>query len=213
MRSILVTGILASAAFSGLAQSQVTAPSKSGQNKSPSVTKTPAYGELVGHAFIITKGGDLKPARLARVWIMYRSTKKQAEEDARPSTAGEKMVGNLTDASLQSAKLRAEVLAKTTEVNQTIEGVLCAREMVFFAMAILSTTKWAKDNDKIGQVLVADADEDGQFRIARVPVGLYTVLVSGRAGMYDALWEERDVEIHPGKATSIKMSDPQKACN
>jgi hypothetical protein len=70
----------------------------------------------------------------------------------------------------------------------------------------------SSSGQKQWQIVPADADEDGVFKITVARPGVYILLVHGKAGFNDAFWVSGDLIVKLGTETSIKLSQPQKSC-
>jgi len=181
---------------------------QSGETKKKA--EVPATGELNGFVFLITKGGDIKPARLASVTLLYISEKKLPSSDDYPDTAaGGRFIKNHI----------AEIRKQVDNINEQIrthnfksDEANCSANLREYTEAIKSTSIWAHESNKLSQIMVEQLDEEGNFKIAGVPTGFYIVIVSGRAGVNEAVWQKLDVEITAGQATSIKMPTPENVC-
>ncbi len=145
--------------------------------------------KLTGFAFLVTKGGDLKPARLASVTVLY-------------------MMGPGEEYMRQKVGL----LSARSEHRVSADEDLCQAWLMIYRVALESTMKWAGEQGKSGQVKTVDADEEGHFTISGLPVGAYILIVSGQAGMNSAFWENDDVVVKTGQTTSVKVSSPIQAC-
>lgn len=191
--------------FSFSGQSQTTGPSEV-KGSSANVAKT---GMLTGFAFLITKGGDIKPARLANVTLFFDAPRQLGPEEEYPSTTvGGQWVRN-------RIKLASEAIAQlkyqTTTKNTLPEEVDCLSELKNFQTKLKDTLYWAEANKKQGQVVSADVDEEGRFKISHLRPGQYGVVVAGRAGIYEAWWQST-VLLTADKTTSIKLPKPETAC-
>lgn len=184
----------------------VTAGTVNGQH-APTKTAAPMRGTLSGRVFAITQGGDLKPARMADVYILFL---EGVTRDGRSVDVGETadlvFMGAHND--LQ------EQYIKEFEANpQWSEKMACIKDLATFRPAMIRTMEWAEAKNKPSQIVKAQSDEDGNFS-ASLPPGKYHVLVRGRAGFNEGLWDSglEHVEIHPGSHTEIKLSSPHTSC-
>lgn len=90
----------------------------------------------------------------------------------------------------------------------------CPRTLRIYRSAFTETLKWviANTQEKGWQYISEQADEEGHFSV-RVPnPGKYVLIVTGRAGLNDAVWEGGVVTINPGEETTVKMASPAVAC-
>jgi hypothetical protein len=172
-----------------------------------------------GYVFALTNGGDLKPARLAEVYMFYSSP------IIRP-----------TDSTFAADVFASEVVNGLKEdkgpasCNSTL-----ARGYV---AAVLKTIHWGEQHKS--QILFAEADEEGKFEITVPPSrkdrspfsapdfrhfmfepgvphdhvfapGVYLVVASGRLSTTNAFWKS-EVKIEAGETVKLRMSMPTLAC-
>jgi len=91
------------------------------------------------------------------------------------------------------------------------ENLQCREDLLDIDTSINDTLHWALDNHKEKQILVADGDEEGTFRIAKVPAGDFRIVARGQAGANDAVWDAF-VAVSAGKTTTVKLAVPGKSC-
>ena len=186
----------------------------------------PKAGAVSGRVFAITEGGDLKPARMAKVYLFYlhRSSKPTGGgEDG--ETAGMAWIEEQTKALKDIAKALAEeteeinskmrsgdLSTETTESRRLRDLADCLKGLAAYENAVVGALTWGKENStKIGQILYADADEEGNFKTPAQP-GIYLLYASGRAGFNEAIWEA-EITVEPGAETKVKLASPKKACS
>jgi hypothetical protein len=143
---------------------------------------------------VITKGGDIKPARLASVYLI--------SWDGASNSAAQSW-HNAYQIAVR------EYIAKLPE-SQWSESTACKMELLTYDQAILAVLQ----SDALSKlkILIGQADEEGNFKMADVQPGLYILVASGRGGFNEARWEEGSVEVKPGMETSLKLASPDKAC-
>lgn len=194
-------------------------------------------GVVSGRIFLITQGGDLKPARMAHVYLLWcfsslefaqEQERKGIHEDSadlvfirafneaveKDSTKRES-VRRLNEA----AEKMGNVLGKQDRPwRKSSESIICTLDLIEFDTAIRTLTNWRISNGKT-QVLAGDADEDGYFKITGVPPGVYDLVARGRAGFNDAAWSvglsfdsTGKIIVPSGKELVLKLSSPVKAC-
>jgi len=174
------------------------------QQKSP-----PAKAGVVsGSVFLITKGGDLKPARMADVYLLY------VYRSAKAASAGQDYMGSAAHAWVEnhikaSEEYRTELAQDGVNWSDSLQ---CRKHLLTYTVALSATLAWADESQKIWQILTTEADENGVFKIAVSHPGKYTVLASGHAGLNDAFWRVDDVVVNPGATTTVKLSSPAEAC-
>jgi hypothetical protein len=180
--------------------------------RSKSAPATVASGTLSGRVFLITASGDLKPARLATIILLYSGrTPDQAE--AEPNTAGMKFAEELVQA--QTIQLKAEIAERNrtrpAEDEERFERRMCRTALQVYSQAALTTLNWlGTEGNKSHQVVNAEADEEGNFKIV-APQGSYILLAHGRAGFNDAAWWA-SVGVKSGEVVTVKLPNPAKAC-
>ena len=158
-------------------------------------TQKTGVGAVVGRVFAITKGGDLKPARLAMVYLFFNRGPGVSEIVA-------------------SAGTTPGLIFLQKDLDGLKEGdpALCMRDLVAADKAILATLDWSKTKHLTDLVRFTDADEDGYFQIENARPGTYDLVARGQAGSNNAYWEE-DVEVKPNQKTEVKMASVQAACS
>lgn len=159
-------------------------------------------GIVSGKIFLITKGGDLKPARLAQVFLLDGNAGKDGDESA---------AYYFTLAHL--AKLKAidsKQLYAGLSDPEDVDRIYCLTKLRIFGESVTSTLKWNHEQ-KTDFVKIGNADEDGLFRFGGVTPGKYSILATGHAGVNTAYWQQ-DVIVEGGKEVTIKLSSPEAAC-
>jgi hypothetical protein len=182
------------------------------QSKSRSTSKL--LGSVHGRVFAITKGGDLKPGRLAQVYLIFES--KIVGHKVDPSAENEETAGLVfLDKHVEQMKqVSAELEVKSKDDSISSKGLdafSCKAELLGVDKAIIDTLDWSKSKPHEGQVLFTDADEEGNFVFPKVRTGKYNVIARGHAGMNDAYWNQ-DVWIQPGEAVAIKVANVESSC-
>jgi hypothetical protein len=194
MRILFLGTVLCTALSLGLANNQTTVA------KLPLADKKATFGELDGFVFAITKAGDLKPARLGHIVLLYTQRTDSSPNNQPDTSPGLVHLGLVTRA-----------LLKIT--HRASEGkFICQDDLQDYLEALKSTVDWAVTNKKSDQVKASDADEEGRFRLRNLVPGEYTLTAVGQAGANTAYWEEGHVVIREGEVTSVKLSPPKKAC-
>ncbi len=93
----------------------------------------------------------------------------------------------------------------------TSDALICRRELLSYDELVVGTMKWAEEQNKGWQVLTGNADEEGVIDLSVPRPGMYRLVIRGRAGFNDAVWES-DVVVTAGAVTKLKLSSPAKAC-
>ena len=167
-------------------------------------------GEVTGFVFAITKAGDLKPARLAHVVLLYAHKNDIGpDDDWGPSATWEFIKAQIA----AQGDLETRILKGTISYNTPLsDDQICMGDIQVYLDALKSVMEWAATEKKTGQVKTVDNDEEGHFKFDGLPPATYTVAVSGQAGMNMAYWEQDDVVVKPGETTSVKLTTPEQAC-
>ena len=177
------------------------------QQKSPSVKA----GVVSGSVFLITKCGDLKPARMADVYLLYlyRSVKVANANPEDADSAGHAWMDNYNKVMEEFLKVFA-----SPEGMAWSDKLACLKHLQNYQDALSQTRDWASAKHKGWQILITETDENGVFRIAVPHPGEYSILASGRAGFNDAFWvvDAPGIIVNPGATTTVKLSSPAKSC-
>ncbi len=200
-------GVLLTALILSSAVAQQKAAPRKAQPK-PAQSKP---GAISGRVFAITGSGDLKPARMAKVYVLYfqflnvaQATDQDAEE-ARNSVgmAWLKESGRAAQQYLEELK---------SDGGSWTDSISCRKRLLSYDRALMETLKWGEVENLTGQILRADADEEGNFKIGTVRPGRYILVVRGRTGLNDALWSKDDIAVESGAETAVKLASPERAC-
>jgi hypothetical protein len=168
------------------------------QKNSPSLLASSAT--VHGRVFLITRGGDLKPARMANVYLL-RS----------PSDLSEKLA-DVVKATTEAKRRGAEVTAAGRVYDNPalvsagkMEYEACAPHISGYERAI------QKEQMKDSGILVVQSDEEGNFGFDHVPSHEYFVTAIGGAGSYIAIWQSTE-NIAAGQKLTLKLSSPVADC-
>jgi hypothetical protein len=165
--------------------------SKLGTSLFPSAAKATTVS---GRVFLITMGGDLRPARMARIYIRDSRTKLDIES---LNTDQEIAVSEC-----EAAK-RMRPLGLDNIVRSSIEiykSHLDEMEKLFAADVDQKTSRSIK------------ADEEGRFAIRDLPRGTFVIAAFGRAGVNLGYWSE-ELQIQNADQLEVKLSEPKVACS
>jgi hypothetical protein len=224
---LIVLSLFSLATAFGQVPKSSVAPKKNAPLKTPSEPALP--GVVSGRVFAITAGGDLKPARLARVYLFHLSKYTTdgpipvAEDEYKNSAAMEWLKENLT-AAQERLKLQKERTKAAEESLRSTKAGLptqsrsevseCLEDLQTYDLAVMGTLKWGEENQKESDIWITNADEEGVFKITDVPHGTYILLARGRAGFNEAFWKVGvgNLAVESGMETTVKLSDPEKAC-
>jgi hypothetical protein len=164
-------------------------------------------GSVSGKVFLITQSGDLKVARLAKVYLLWSRTLPPLPDPGqgpaeRYSRDRLDAVGKVID---RSREIPAEAYSEHLE---------CLERLHVASAALLRILDWAITEKKPYQVLVQDTDEEqGSFRFDGVRPGLYMLVAEGQAGMNRAYWEAHEsIKVLPGQTATVKLSSPSESC-
>jgi hypothetical protein len=209
--------------------------STSHEKVSPTTRGDKPSGSISGRVFLITEAGDLKPARLANVYLMSHTPDKRHQS---ATTV-------FLDKKLEEMK---EMTKKLEDMKSGSEESQCLEDLLVTTDSLQAAAKWAEGNGQNLQFLGTQADEDGRFQISGIVlnsstgqslrtlnpetkldgfVWSYTIVVRGRAGANEAYWEE-DVqflqisgraswrvgsgELQTGRDVSVKLGSPESSC-
>jgi hypothetical protein len=172
----------------------VQAPTKQGSPTKK--TSTPSAGIVTGRVFAITQGGDLKPARMAHVYLFFQNGPEAASLT--------KTIGTTPDLFYLQKKLEA--------IKEAVAAGSCKSDLIAADKAILATLTWATVNHLTDFVPFGDADEEGNFTITKVKPGVYDVIARGQAGINDSSWSQ-NVTVKSGETVTIKLSNVESSCS
>lgn len=193
LRAIFLMGFLATTTIlAGQSDTKRTAsPSQKASN--------PSVGSVSGRIFLITKGGDLKPARMAHVFLFF---------ERGPGSSAVMSAGGGYTPGLIYLK---ENLELTEDANKSGASVRCSSDLLNAFKAAIATVDWAREHKLTAYALILDADEEGNFSIGKIQPGVYDLVVRGRAGINDAYWLQV-VTIKAGEKTEVKLSSVEASC-
>jgi hypothetical protein len=176
-------------------------PQRSAPSKKP---VEPQRGEVAGFVFAIALNGDLKPARLAHIVMLYLCPNGLASDQIFPESAAMQYTrdGFTTQGEMNIENAKSPIHAP----------FLCPRIIRTKTDAMKMAMGWASKENKAAQVISTDADEEGYFKISEIPPGVYTLIATGQAGSNQAFWETNSVSVLAGQTLSVKMSTPQNSC-
>lgn len=172
------------------------------QKSEPAQTKKSEPTTLNTSVFLITKDGDLKPARLGIVVALYLH-KLDAKEDT---------VGQIYADEIEAAHAIHKNMGPTTFYT---EREMCLKEVEELVQDTQRTVK-AMDDPAVksrfaGQLLTITLDEEGKASVKVLRPGMYVIAAFGNAGMNTGFWFEF-VRIEAGKETGLKLSSPLVGC-
>ena len=176
------------------------------QTKTARPVRAPRPATVSGRVFAITKSGDLKPARMASVYLLLSLPDQDPVylEWLREFVKAEEA---------EMARQRADQTKWGSE--EEMDRYRCIRTLRYTREALQGTLASAEDHHKMSQVLVTEADEEGNFEFIVPHPGAYYVLASGQAGFNDAFWgglANSHIGVEAGSAQIVKLSNPEVAC-
>ncbi len=183
------------------------------QGQQHTKTSTPSSakpGSVNGRVVGFTQSGDLKPARMPAIYLLYQGQGEQhCVNDVCESTADTQyQISSLTVGIKRDKARTTGYLNNQSVVDENRE---CREDLLDTDRTLLDVVQWALDNKKARQVLTTAGDEEGHFSINKVPVGHYRIIARGQAGASDAYWELW-ITVKLGTATSVKLMKPGKSC-
>jgi hypothetical protein len=173
--------------------------SKDYRHKQSTTGDTLAATPLMGRVFAITKGGDVKPALLARVYLFPVSY-----------SINEWMTSNIRARDEYEAKVEA-IIAEDPSDNPFYNSLIAenCRNLLSDVDKKIGTDKEIAP-ESFGPAYTAETDETGNFKISPVNAGDYSLVVRGQAGSNDVLWIDK-VTI-AGATEALKLHSVAKAC-
>lgn len=192
MRTLLLAALL-SVAFSARLSH------RTGATDLPADKATQHFGVLAGRIFLITKGGDLKPARMARLYLLWNRG---------PGTAAITAAGGGDTPGLFYLK---KYLEETQKAKDSGTSAYCLSGLVSADKAMVSTLNWAQAHKLTAYVVAPEVDEEGRFTARNIRPGIYEIIARGRAGTNDAYWLG-ETNVKAGERTKIKLDSVEVAC-
>jgi hypothetical protein len=161
-------------------------------------TKKSEPTTLTASVFLITQGGDLKPARLGKVVAFY----------LRRQDAKEETIGQIFADEIEAAHAIHKNLGPTTLFT---EREMCLKEVEELVQDTQRTAKAMDDPAFASQLLTITLDEEGKGSVKVSRPGMYVVAAFGNAGINSGFWFE-SARIEAGKETRLKLSSPLVGC-
>jgi phosphopantetheinyl transferase (holo-ACP synthase) len=199
-RSMVVRGIWIASFFITMIG---TVDGQHAQTKAAASTK----GTLSGRVFAITNSGDLKPARMADVYILFSfnvTTEGKAIE-----SSDIKADNIFTEARLAAQELYLEQFKAN---YQWSDKEACMKDLETFRPSMIKAMEWAQDNKKQDQIVKTQTDEDGYFSVSLPARKKYHIYARGRAGFNEAYWDGDRVTVQPSMHVAMKLSSPETSC-
>lgn len=157
----------------------------------------PVQALVNGRVFLITRGGDLKPARLADLYLLnsdlYRDDSiEKAEQSA--------------SRSCQSLWRDARFIREWPATLREFSFAQGQADLRAYQKVVLD--KLPTDHS---QAFITQADEDGRFVFRDVPPGSYVITAFGQAGVNLAAWRD-SVSVKPNQPLELKLSSVVVTC-
>ncbi len=159
----------------------------------------PSFGVVSGRIFLITKGGDLKPARMAHVFLFF---------DRGQGSSAVMSAGGGDTPGLIYLKKNLEAIE---EANKSGASKSCKSDLLNAFKAAVATLDWAQEHKLTAYVAILDADEEGNFSIGKIRPGVYELIARGQAGINDAYWLQ-EITVRSGEKTEVKVSSVEASC-
>jgi len=167
----------------------------------------PTTVSLSGKAFAITKGGDVKPALLAHLYLF--SAKNPISRHILKQVALidelDKKLRGIADND-PGYKVEPDLERHCHEFLHDLD-----REAADDLKEKLWEPSAQHPTGPFSPTYTTDTDETGAFSISDIEPGDYLVVVRGQAGSNDALWIDK-VTLVSGEAKTLKLSSVAQAC-
>jgi hypothetical protein len=177
--------------------------------KATTAAKPEGTALLTGKVFAITKGGDVKPALLAHVYLFLSGA-------AYSAIFNEFLTAIIKAHDVLEATLKAQLDDPVLANDASYKAMLADHLRTSCRGLLRDVDKKISDDHEIdpklfGPAYTAETDETGSFEIARIKPGDYQIVVRGQAGSNDVLWVGK-VTIVSGATKTLKLSSVAKAC-
>jgi hypothetical protein len=164
---------------------------------------------LTGKVFAITKGGDVKPALLAHVYLYFSGA-------AYSAIFNEFLTAIIKSHDVLEAKLKSQLDDPELANDAPYKAMLADHLKTSCRELLRDVDKQISDDRERDPKLfvpdyTAETDETGSFEIARIKPGDYQIVVRGQAGSNDVLWVGK-VTIIAGATKTLKLSSVARAC-
>jgi hypothetical protein len=165
----------------------------------------PKTGGVSGRIFLITKAGDIKPARFAKIFLFeIRSTDSAGQTW---SIEFQKSSEDYIEELHEPPAVYAEKSDYRDALALSSGSLTCMLSLsLTYGHAALAALNWP-DQSFVGQ-----ADEDGVFKIAHIPLGTYRVVAEGRAGLNEARWVDSVTITQDKEPVMLKLASPERSC-
>lgn len=179
---------------------------KSNRAQPPGAAK-PTTASLTGKVFAITKGGDVKPALLAHVYLFSE------KNPISPHILRELSILDKLDKKLVGIADEDPGYDAGPDLERHCHDFLHLLDEE--AADDLKDKLWKPSarypNGPFSPTYTTDTDETGVFSIKDVQPGDYMIVVRGQAGSNDVLWIEK-VTLIGGQVKKLKVRSVAQAC-
>ena len=165
----------------------------------------PKTGAMSGRIFLITKAGDIKPARFAKIFLFEIKATDSAGQTW--SIEFQKSSEDYIEELREPPAVYAEKSDYRDALALSSGSLECMLSLsLTYGHATLAALNWP-DQSFVGQ-----ADEDGVFKIAHIPLGIYRVVAEGRAGLNEARWVDSVSITQDKEPVKLKLASPERSC-
>ena len=172
------------------------------QPKKTKTGDTLATASLTGKVFAITRGGDVKPALLAHVYLFPASY-----------AINQWMLSNIRARNEFQVKVEAVLAGNPTDdpYYSAVVSENC-RDLLSAVDKEIATEKTIEPDfgPDFGPAYNAETDETGGFNFFHIKPSDYQIVVRGQAGSNDVLWV--DTVTIAGATENFKLHSVAKAC-
>jgi len=170
-------------------------------------TSNSGPGTLKAKVLLVTRGGDLKPARLGSIALLYLR-----KGDAKEDTVGQKFLDIMAEIHSTGDQFRRDVSSTASNCVRLLGPAAGCQELLTSidtkeTDALFTVFKTIASRALELNFFVGSLDEDGACDFSIPLPGWYAVVVSGDAGGNKAFWMEQ-VKIESGQEASLKLSSP-----
>lgn len=163
----------------------------------------PTLATVTGRVFLITQGGDLKPARLANVYLLGA--------DALPDQKTLRNKVGVLNVQCQGAEQQRQVMLS----NSIVAGQAAQferRDLSEYKDGLNQLEKMFSSGTGEKDAFSVQADEEGRFSFDRVPFGSYIIAAFGQGGVILAYWAQ-PLQIAATEPPVVRLSQPVTACS
>ncbi|MGH9788636.1 MAG: hypothetical protein ACRD4U_08070 [Candidatus Acidiferrales bacterium] len=151
------------------------------------------FRTVSGRVFALTRGGDIKPARYAEVYILAPAYARAVATEALESSTAQ-----------MRELVEKKLLTSTSEFVPTLDRL----QVLNHRLALVKAA--SEIREQVGgcaSELFTATDLEGNFEIRGVPPAELWVYVVGRAGGNQAVWSSK-IDVKPRQQIRIEMHSP-----